>query len=58
MNKQTITRILALILAVILALGCFLLPVLAAETEGLSSYYSSAEFEDRKSTRLNSSHVC
>ena len=45
MTKQTLTRVLALALAVILALGCFLLPVLAAETDGQSSYYSSAEFE-------------
>ena len=45
MDKKTLTRILALILAAVLALGCFLLPVLAAEIEGRSSYYSSAEFE-------------
>ena len=31
MNKQTIARIIALALAVILALGCFLTPALAAE---------------------------
>lgn len=31
MNKQTIARVIALALAVILALGCFLTPVLAAE---------------------------
>ena len=45
MNAKIITRILALILAVVLALGCFLLPVLAEEADGMSSYYSSAEFE-------------
>ena len=45
MNVKIITRILALILALVLGLGCFLLPVLGAETQGLSSYYSSAEFE-------------
>ena len=45
MNTKLITRILAFALAVILALGCFLLPAMAAEVEGLSTYYSSAEFE-------------
>ena len=45
MDKKTLTRILALILAAVLALGCFLLPVMAAENEGQGSYYSSAEFE-------------
>ena len=45
MNTKLIVRILAFAMAVIIALGCFLLPALAAETEGLSSYYSSAEFE-------------
>ncbi len=45
MNTKLIVRILAFALAVILGLSCFLLPALAAETEGLSSYYSSAEFE-------------
>ncbi len=45
MNTKTLTRILALILAAVLALSCFLLPAMAAENEGLSSYYSSAEFE-------------
>lgn len=33
MNKQTIARAIALVLAVILALGCFLTPALAAEAE-------------------------
>ena len=46
MNTKLITRILAFALAVILALGCFLLPAMAAEVEGLSTYYSSAEFEE------------
>lgn len=32
MNKQTLARVIALALAVILALGCFLTPALAAET--------------------------
>lgn len=32
MNRQTIARVIALALAVILALGCFLTPALAAET--------------------------
>ncbi len=45
MDKKTLTRILALVLAAVLALGCFLMPVLATEYEGQSSYYSSAEFE-------------
>jgi len=45
MNAKTLTRIMALVLAVVLLLGCFLLPALAAENEGLSTYYSSAEFE-------------
>ena len=45
MNTKLITRIMALALAVILALGCFLLPAMAAENEGRSTYYSSAEFE-------------
>ena len=45
MNKQTLTRVIAMLLAVVLLLGCFLLPALAAENEGLSTYYSSSEFE-------------
>ena len=47
MNKQTLTRVIAMILAVVLLLGCFLLPALAAENDGLSTYYSSAEFESQ-----------
>lgn len=44
MDKKTITRILALILAAVLALGCFLLPVLAAEPAvGESEPASEAE---------------
>ena len=35
MNKQTLSRAIALALAVILALGCFLPPVLAAENGGV-----------------------
>ena len=38
MDKKTLTRILALVLAILLGLGCFLLPVMAAENDGLSSY--------------------
>lgn len=30
MDRKTFTRVLALILAAVLALGCFLLPVMAA----------------------------
>ncbi len=45
MDKKRIVRIMALMLAVILALGCFLVPAMAAEVEGLSTYYSSEEFE-------------
>jgi len=47
MNTKLITRILAFVLAVILGLGCFLLPAMAAEYAGPSSYYSSAEFEEK-----------
>ena len=47
MNTKLITRILAFALAVILALGCFLLLAMAAEYAGPSSYYSSAEFEEK-----------
>ena len=45
MNADTIKRIVAAALALILALGCFVMPALAAESEGMSSYYSSPEFE-------------
>ena len=45
MNKQTLVRIMALILAVILGLGCFLLPVLGAETN--TEWDSSREFESQ-----------
>jgi len=45
MDRKMIVRILAFALAVIMGLGCFLIPAMAAETEGLSSYYSSGEFE-------------
>ena len=45
MDTKMIVRILAFALAVIMGLGCFLIPAMAAETEGLSSYYSSGEFE-------------
>jgi len=45
MNTDTIKRIVAAALALILALGCFVMPALAAESEGMSTYYSSPEFE-------------
>ena len=45
MNTKLIVRILALVMAVILGLGCFLIPAIAAEPQSLGSYYSSAEFE-------------
>ena len=45
MDTKLIVRILAFAMAVIIALGCFLIPAIAAETDGLSTYYSSAEFE-------------
>ena len=47
MDTKLIVRIMALLLAVIMGLGCFLIPAFAAEPEGLSSYYSSADFEQR-----------
>ena len=47
MDTKLIVRILAFALAVIMGLGCFLLPAMAAEHTGLSSYYSSAEFENQ-----------
>ena len=49
MNTKLIVRILAFAMAVIIALGCFLIPALAAEAEpkyvSEGAYYSSAEFE-------------
>ena len=45
MTRQTITRIMALLLAGVLLLGCVLMPALAEEYDGLSSYYSSPAFE-------------
>ena len=49
MDTKLIVRILALVLAVIMGLGCFLIPALAAEADpkyvSESAYYSSAEFE-------------
>ena len=45
MDTKLIVRILAFVLAAIMGLGCFLIPAMAAEPEGLSTYYSSGEFE-------------
>ena len=45
MDKKMFIRILALVMAAILGLGCFLLPVLGAEPEAISTYYSSEAFE-------------
>ena len=46
MDRKLIVRIVALALAAILGLSCFLLPAFATEYPGMSSYYSSTEFED------------
>jgi len=44
MNTKRFRQIVVGLLALLMILGC-ILPALAAETENLSSYYSSAEFE-------------
>ena len=44
MNAKLFRKIVVGILALLMILGC-VMPALAAETENLSSYYSSAEFE-------------
>ena len=46
MDRKLIVRIVALVLAAILGLSCFLLPAFATEYAGASSYYSSPEFEE------------
>ena len=50
MNTKRITRIIALVLAILLFLGLIVTPALAAETEtkytSLTAYYSSREFEE------------
>ena len=47
MDRKLIVRIVALVLAAILGLTCFLLPAFATEYASTGSYYSSAEFEEQ-----------
>ena len=46
MNTRTFVRILACLMALLIAFGCIALPAMATKYVGISSYYSSAEFEE------------